>query len=227
MLTGRPLLLSEDLFYATIGHDRTIRFFGREIMSNRNRSAGTLAALICFFTLTGCVVQSVNPFFTKDLAMEMPAVSGQWTLIEGSVKEDLNKTFTFTKDTLLPPDSKDKNGVLTLQFFKIDDMLFLDLIATDPPQCNSIWWVTHVSPMHTVSRVIAEEKTLKIIPLNASWMEEAVKNKTIALPSVWHNEQNFNLFTASPEEWVSFLKKYGKDPQAFPEKNAFVFTRTE
>jgi len=34
-----------------------------------------------------------------------------------------------------------------------------------------------------------------------------------------------NLFIASSAEWVEFLKKYGSDQQAFPEKDAFVFTR--
>ncbi|GAB4482894.1 MAG: hypothetical protein OHK006_02400 [Thermodesulfovibrionales bacterium] len=49
----------------------------------------------------------------------------------------------------------------------------------------------------------------------------------VDLPAVWHSEQNAYLFTASSAEWVAFLKKYGKNPQAFPEKDALVFTRQE
>lgn len=194
-------------------------------LSDRRSTSLILVPLLIVFTLAGCVVHSINPFYTKDLEADMPAISGQWTLIECSVKEDLNKQFTFTKDTIITPEKKGESGKLTSHFFKIDDMVFLDLIATEAPECNSFWWVLHISPMHTVSRVIVEEKTMKIIPLNARWIEEEVKTKSVGLPSVWHREQNSYLFTASSAEWVEFLKKYGKDPRAFPEKEAFVFAR--
>jgi hypothetical protein len=36
-----------------------------------------------------------------------------------------------------------------------------------------------------------------------------------------------NLFTASSAAWIDFLKKYGGDPQAFPEDETFVFTRLQ
>jgi hypothetical protein len=49
--------------------------------------------------------------------------------------------------------------------------------------------------------------------------------KTVILPSVWHEEQKAYLFTASSAEWVEFLKKYGNDPLAFPEADAFVFVK--
>lgn len=194
-------------------------------LSDRRSASLILLSLLVACLLAGCVVPSVNSFFTKDLETDMPAIIGQWSLTESSMKEDLNKQFTFTKDTIITPGEKGSGCILTSHFFKIDDMVFLDLIAAEAPQNNSFWWVLHITPMHTVSRVIVEEKTMKIIPLNARWMEEEVKTKSVALPAVWHREQKYYLFTASSAEWVEFLKKYGKDSQAFQEKDAFVFTR--
>lgn len=177
------------------------------------------------FILTGCIVQSVNPFYGKEALTDLPAVYGKWVLKDSRVDEGLNKEWSFSADKILLPDEKSGSFALSSRFFKIDDMLFLDAIADSPPDGLSLWWVMHVTPVHTVSRVILKEKSMKIIPLNADWMEAAVKNKTVMLPSVWHQEQNTYLFTATPAEWTRFLKKYGKDQNAFTEKDAFVFVR--
>lgn len=183
------------------------------------------AAVISLCILPGCVVQSVNPFYGKEALTDLPAVYGKWLLKESSVNEGLNKEWTFSADKISLPETKTGSSALFFRLFRIDDMLFLDAIADAPPDDLSIWWTLHVAPVHTVSRVILDDKTMKIIPLDASWMEEAVKKKTVLLPSVWHQEQNAYLFTATSAEWAEFLKKYGKDQNVFSEKDAFVFVR--
>ena len=146
------------------------------------------ASIISLVILAGCVVQSINPFYAKDAAADLPQVYGKWVLTQSSVDEGLNREWTFSADKITLPDAKGGSFVLSSRFFRIGDMLFLDAIADSPPDSLSFWWVLHISPMHTVSRVIAEEKTMKIIPLNASWMENAVKQKTVLLPAVRHPE---------------------------------------
>lgn len=181
--------------------------------------------ILSFMLLPGCIVQSVNPFYGKEAIADLPAVYGKWLLKESSVKEGLNREWTFAADKISLPDTKTGSSSLSSRFFRIDDMLFLDVTADDPPEGLSVWWTLHVAPVHTVSRVILDDKTMKIIPLDASWMEEAVKMKTVKLPSVWHQEQKTYLFTATAAEWAEFLRKYGKDPDVFIEKEAFVFVR--
>lgn len=181
--------------------------------------------VLAVFMLAGCVVHSVNPFYTRDLITEMPGLYGQWMLTKSTFREGTEKPWTFSKDAIMIPGDKGTVTTIVARFFRVSDMLFLDTTAAEPQEDMSIWWTLHISPMHTVSKVLGDEKTLRIIPLNASWMEKAVKDKTIALPSVWHEEGKAHLFTASSAEWVEFLKKYGSDPQAFPEKDAFVFVR--
>lgn len=187
----------------------------------------SLFLVLAFCTLAGCVVHSVNPFYTRDLIAEMPGLYGQWMLTKGTFSEGTEKPWTFSKDAIIIPGDKGTVSTIATRFFRINDMVFLDTTADEPQQNMGLWWTLHISPMHTVSRVIAEENTLMLIPLNASWMEQAVKDKTVVLPSVWNEEQKEYLFTASSAEWVEFLKKYGSDPQAFPEDETFVFTRLQ
>lgn len=194
-------------------------------LNKKNTVGVALFVIFSFILLSGCIVQSVNPFYAKESIADLPALYGKWVLKQSSVDEGLNREWTFSADKIMLPDTKTGSSTLSSRFFRIDDMLFLDAIADAPPDALSVWWVLHVTPVHTVSRVIADNKTMKIIPLDASWMEEAVKKKTVTLPSVWHQEQNAYLFTASAADWKEFLKKYGKDQNVFPEKEAFVFVR--
>ena len=182
-----------------------------------------LVLAVCL--LAGCVVHSVNPFYTRDLIAEMPGLYGQWMLTKSTFREGTEKPWTFSNGAIMIPGDKGTVTTIVARFFRINDVLFLDTTADEPQEDMSLWWTLHISPMHTVSKVLVDEKTLRIIPLNASWMEKAVRDKTIALPSVWHEEGKAHLFTASSAEWVEFLKKFGSDPQAFPEADAFVFER--
>ena len=167
----------------------------------------------------------INPFYAKEAVTGLPEVYGKWVLTQSSVDEGLNREWTFSADKITLPDAKGGSFTLSSRFFRIGDMLFLDAMADAPPDGLSFWWVLHVTPVHTVSRVIADNKLMKIIPLNASWMEDAVKNKIVQLPAVWNQEQNSYLFTATSADWAEFLKKYGKDQNVFPEKDALVFVR--
>jgi hypothetical protein len=181
--------------------------------------------IIIVFALAGCVVHSISPFYTPDVVIEMPDIYGQWMLRESVFKEGTGKPWTFSKDSIIIPGDKGLPDMLSARFFKVNDTIFLDTVAAEPREDVSLWWTLHISPMHTVSKVVAGEDTLRIIPLNASWLEEAVKNRMFVVAHVWHEEQKTYLFTASSAEWAEFLKKYGSDPRAFPETDAFVFER--
>ena len=194
---------------------------------SKKKISVSLCLVIAVCTLAGCVVHSVNPFYTRERVIEMPGMYGQWMLKESVFKEGTDQPWTFSKDSIIIPGDKGMASALSARFFKVNDMVFVDTIAAEPQQDVSLWWTLHISPMHTVSKVIVSEHALRVIPLDASWMEEAVKNKLVLLPAVWHEEQRMHFFTASSAEWVEFLKKYGSDPQAFPEKDAFVFARLQ
>ncbi len=184
-----------------------------------------ICLFLCLGMLAGCVVHSVHPFYTADTVVEMPELYGQWKLEQSIFKEGTENPWTFSEGVIMIPQDGGCITRLSARFFKVKDMTFADTTADEPQQDISLWWMFHITPLHTVSRVIAEDKTLRIIPLNVSWLDDAVKNKSVVLQSVWREEMKENLFIASSAEWVDFLKKYGSDPQVFPDKNAFVFVR--
>ena len=194
----------------------------------RSSASGILRAILSvalIAALSGCVVHAVNQFYSPDSIADMPSLYGKWVLKESKIDDGKNQEWTFAADRITLPDLKGTSSALVSKFFRVDDMLFLDAVADSPPEVLSFWWVAHITPVHTVSRVIADDKTMKIIPLDPDWMENAVKSRTVSLPSVWHQEQKSYLFTATPAEWTEFLKKYGKDTKAFPEEGKMVFTR--
>ncbi len=177
--------------------------------------------------ISGCVVQSISPFFTQDLVVEVPNLYGRWMLKKSPFEEGTDKPWMFSKDSIIIPCDKGDVASLSARYFKVKDVVFLDTIAAEPQENISLWWMFHISPMHTVSKVIPGEDTLRVIPLNASWLNDAVKNKSVTLPSVWREEMKEHVFMASSAEWIAFLEKYGSDPEAFPDDNAFVFQRSE
>ncbi len=192
------------------------------------KSLWSILLRICLVALlSGCVVQSINPFYTQDLIAEMPDLYGQWMLKESAFREGRDKIWLFSKDSIIIPGDKADAASLSARFFKVDDMVFLDTTAAEPQGDMSLWWTLHISPMHTVSKVIVSENALRVIPLNASWLNDAVKNKGVTLRSVWREDVKENVFIASSAEWVDFLKKYGSDPQAFPDEDVFVFKRPQ
>ena len=192
-------------------------------------SKTTFTAYVCLFLcgaiLAGCVVHSIHPFYTAETVTELTELYGEWKLEQSIFKEGTENPWTISKGVIIIPRDKGGFARLSARFFKINDMIFLDTTADEPQQDIDLWWMFHISPMHTVSRIITENKTLRIIPLNASWLNDAVRSKSVILQSVWREEMKENLFIASSAEWIDFLKKHGSDPQAFPEKDAFVFTR--
>jgi hypothetical protein len=136
---------------------------------------------LCAAVLSGCIVHSVHPFYTEDTVMEMTELYGQWKLEQSIFKEGTENPWTFSKDVIIIPRDKGDVTRLSARFFKVNDMIFLDTTADEPQQDIGLWWMFHISPMHTVSRIIAENKTLRIIPLNVSWLDDAVKNKSVVL----------------------------------------------
>jgi len=58
---------------------------------------------------------------------------------------------------------------LSARFFKVNDMIFLDTTADEPQQDIDLWWMFHISHAYGVPHY-TENKTLRIIPLNALWL---------------------------------------------------------
>ena len=63
----------------------------------------SLWLVLALFMLAGCVVHSVNPFYTRDLITDMPGLYGQWMLTKSTFREGTEKPWTFLNGTIMIP----------------------------------------------------------------------------------------------------------------------------
>ncbi len=182
----------------------------------------------------GCVVQSGGPYHAPEEKLDTPeALRGQWQLVDGPLMDDKDREAL----TQVPPwefgesevTSYDKHGTaskLDVTFFRIGKQLYCDsqpspVEENGPP---NEYWTYHVMPTHLLSKVEQQGDRLVLVTLDASWLEDQVKQGIISLPNLSLGE-GLLLYTATPEQWHDFLTQYGDDPVAFPPSEALVFRR--
>jgi hypothetical protein len=184
------------------------------------------ALIINTFTLSGCLVQSIDPYYTDGSITDIPALKGQWTLVEEQGKKlQPVKAWVFEGDKIITYAERVSEGVLRAKCFKVGDSLFMDTYPDDPDEKANKWWVMHVFPIHVLTKIELQDDHLTLTPINESWMQDALKNGTLALPHIRQKGENSVLFTASPEQWMEFLKKYAANKSVFDEKNSLRFLR--
>lgn len=187
-----------------------------------------VCTIICL-PLIGCIVQSLHPFYTEKVVIDFPRIMGNWDLIltgEEDVSEDGKKPWQFTKDTIEIVDEKGRRSVLKAKYFKVGDTVFVDSTAVDPEEQAGIaeWWALHVIPVHLLCKIQIEEDTLILIPLNYNWFDEhAGESKEIPFVKI----DDFMIFTATSEQWVSFLNKHHDTKDVFNEEFAYTLRRSK
>lgn len=180
----------------------------------------TFLFLLLLGGVSGCIVQSLNPYYTKESTSEIQGPAGEWTLLDGEGKPQSVKPWVFSKDEVHTYDKNGTHGVVKAVYFRIGEAVFLDTMADDPPKGMSEWWTMHVMPVHVVTRVYVHEDRLTLTPIDYAWLKKAVGDGVVKLPHILQKEEDGILFTASAEEWTDFLKKYGEDANVFSAKNA-------
>jgi len=179
----------------------------------------------CF---SGCIAQSLNPFFTKDTLIEMPQLNGEWILLEnmGDDVSDKNiKPWIFREGELQTYNEDGYEGLLKVHFFKVKENTFIDFTAGDLSIDVDIseLWVFNVAPVHTICKVEIKDDLLILKPMNYEWIDAAIEDKKILLPHiVVEANDDIKLITAKSEDWIVFLEEYGDDEEVFTEEYQFV-----
>jgi hypothetical protein len=183
--------------------------------------------------LSGCWVQSLQPFHTPETTAKVPELAGPWKFVS-QFGDDLTRKeirpWTFG-EKLTAYDRNNVEGTLVYSLFKVGDHVYLDAIAGEPrEESTNAFWHCLVRPVHSLVRVEVKGDELVLLPLSYDWLKEKVEAREVSLPvlkseEVDEKEQPKLLFNASPEQWEQFLKKHGGDEEAFTRKNALVFKR--
>ena len=187
--------------------------------------------LLCVF-LSGCYVQSLNKFYTEDLKVDLPQIYGEWESVIHMGEDVSDKKISpwiFSADTIETHDEDNKYSELEVTYFGIADKLFLDFTAGEPTKGSAdfknFFWGAGVTLTHSLCQVSFADGALVLIPLNLEWFEGRRKKDELGLSFVKADKDSNTIFTASAEQWVSFLQEHASDGGVFDENHKFVFKK--
>ncbi len=185
--------------------------------------------LFSILFLQGCFVQSLEPFYTPETKFEDVNFKGEWFPLDSTTQQTGDRAWDFSATEILTYNEKGVPATLEAKYFKIQDELFVDITASkikDESFTEGVvneWWNNNVVAVHSLFKVKFLNDRLMFMMLDYDWLKKKMKNKRNSLTF----SQSSNIYTASSQDWVSFLKKYAKDPQAFDEKHAFQFLKNK
>jgi hypothetical protein len=179
--------------------------------------------------LAGCVIQSLNGFYTDESRCPMPGVVGKWQLVAqgGSEVKDKIKEWELAEGGITAYDEKGVKSKLETVYFKVADSVFVDCTAGAAEENSAnIYWILNVMPVHTLCKVVLDKETLKFIPLDFKQMKKTYDEGKSGLKAVKaQSEADRIIFTSTSEEWIEFLKKNGSSKELFPEKTAYILKK--
>ena len=188
---------------------------------------------IFFFFSSGCVVQSLNPFYTQEMLVDLPALEGQWSLIREpghDVSEKDIKLWVIKGEEMSIFDTDGNPASVIIKFFKVGEITFGDIYPVYPgnpesPEKMNHYWGFLIHVVHTVCKVDIQDDLLTLVLLNYDHLQKEIEGGRVHL-SYHKDESDLLMFTASPLEWQEFLQKYKDDPEFFTKDDAaFVLKR--
>lgn len=141
-----------------------------------------MVALLSLMFVAGCVVQSLYPFYTdKTKIATPPDILGHWEPIKG--EEEGGKPWLFSEGAIT---SYHKGVELTqlAVFFKVDDVLFVDVSAQEPlfnALEESMWKNAHLLSVHQVYKVVTNRNEMTLYPLDLEWVEKQLESGAVKL----------------------------------------------
>jgi len=173
--------------------------------------------------LCGCIVQSLNPFYTAEAVIENPLKIGEWEMIDKDGKPVMAAPWLYEEDHITVYDESGLTGVVKAVYFKVEDTLFLDATADVPTEKVCTWWAMNLTPVHTICRIELHEGTMIFKPIDYEWIGKAIEAKTFNLPYLKKKAWDSFLITASSNELMLFLKKNRHDNGLFSETHSMTF----
>ncbi|GAB4389576.1 MAG: hypothetical protein Kow0025_15800 [Thermodesulfovibrionales bacterium] len=177
-----------------------------------------IICLCLLLPLSGCVVYSLNPFYTEEKVIHYPEALGEWECVEGCGGEfDFGRDWRFRDGSVEVTDREGRRTVLSATFFRLGDTVFLD--TTVPELDTADIAKIHLLPAHLLSRVEMgeDEETLRLTGLDYVWFRDA----SAGLPFIV--TEDTRVFVATPEQWASFLHERGGMEEIYGE--SFVLKR--
>jgi hypothetical protein len=100
----------------------------------------------------------------------------------------------------------------TAHLVKLGDDLFLDILPKEPKVRNT-FYLMHMVPVHTFSKILIKGDVLEIKMLDIKWFGKVIEKKQINISHVRTDDRI--IITASTQELQRFALKYVKNSEAF------------
>ncbi len=190
-----------------------------------------LSFVLLGFTLTSCIVTSLNPLFSEDQLIFNKSFIGTWLDTDstewnisafngfdfglGEGKKDSIADKEAPKAYYLKLKDNKSTGNFILGLIKLDDNFFVDFypdIYSNDPIKNEFYTV-HRLPVHSFGKALITDTLIKIQRLNYDWLNEYAKS-TDALLDMQELETG-TVITSSTEEIQRFLIKYADNKDVF------------
>jgi len=180
--------------------------------------------------MSGCIIQSIYPFYTEETKVEKREINGEWISIVqmgSNVEKKAISPWSFSDKMIVTYDKKNIKSNLKCTYFKVGDNLFVDTIAAKPDTDFkfNLCWTAGMTLVHTVCKVNYDHDILEFIPINFEWFEDKIKDKKLDLTYVKADKDSNYIFTVTSEDWTKFLKKHGDNPEVFNKKYSYTFKR--
>jgi hypothetical protein len=188
-----------------------------------------MGTLLLASLLSGCFIQSFQPFYTDEVVVDLPSIIGEWMMVkmgDRDVTKSHPQPWVF-RDGEVTTFDENIDSILKVKYFRVKKITFIDLFPSDPDKTKGPngWWAIHTIPVHSVCKVELSGNTLIITPLNGSWVKKMLKGKEISLSNVVVGTGDQIALTTSSSELVQFLEKYGSNASAFPTSESYLFKR--
>ncbi len=181
--------------------------------------------MFCCWALSGCVVGSIEPFYTPDLVVQKPELYGRWDF-DDRFNPQANSQIILSAGKLTIFDKEGNPLDAKITFFMVEDSLFIDVFPDDGKLKADL--VGELPPVHLIGLLKPEADKMTFIELDYDWLSQEVQSGRIKLRYTKDGEFTDVLFTPSSQEWVEFLKAYRHDPKAFsPDTENWLIRKPE
>ena len=146
-----------------------------------------MAILFVTSCLSGCFIQSFQPFYTDDLVTDHPGIKGKWSLVRKGDEEVAQKypqPWVFTDDEITTFEHS-ISSILDVTYFTIGESTFVDLTPAEPDEDKgpNEWWTIHTIPVHSVCKVVMSADALSLTPLDGEWVAKLLEKRRLPCPS--------------------------------------------
>lgn len=197
---------------------------GRE-QRRRARTAIAVLLLSLLPLLSGCVVQSLTPFYAEGAVADLPGLEGRWRLVmdAGEAVTRPSSRPWIIGDHTVSTFEDGVGSVLRVVYFRIGETTFVDITAHTPAagQVNR-WWVFHVVPVHSVCKLVRRGDRLILYPLDPDWLDRLPGG----LPRIRPMQgEDLTVYYPSPARWMRLLAEHRQDARAFPAEGRYELQR--